>query len=154
MKRSIGLRTQVAFLTAGSSARRGGSSDQCFWYCAPLFDPRFDDGDFLLRHRLVRLRRRHLLGWIVRYEALIKLAFGRLTGNDDAHPLAAIFVRVEIIIEPQIAFAGRFVRAVAEEAIVRKNWPHVAIEFHWGLRRYGRRNAKAKENRKDSASHR
>ena len=34
-KRSIGLRTQAASLTAGGSGRFGAMNDQCGWYSAP-----------------------------------------------------------------------------------------------------------------------
>ena len=46
MKRSIGLRTHAAFLTAGSAGRIGAMNDQCGWYSAPAAIQRFSS--FLL----------------------------------------------------------------------------------------------------------
>ena len=85
------------------------------------------------RQDFVCLRRRHRVVRIRRVDALDQLAFVWLAGND-----RFLFHRDLAHVQPELGLALVFVRAVAEKAVVGKDWPDVVVVAQPAFFRGGR----------------
>ena len=115
-----------------------------------LRDPLFED--LLLPHRefFVRLRRRHQLVLVRRENAFHE--FARL--GFPRHERFAL-QRLLADVEPQLCLAVLRIVAVAVEAVIREDRPHIAVEFDLRRQRRigGARDARGKQTEKEGFFH-
>ena len=101
----------------------------------PLLHPRFENFFVPLRQLLLLIARRHHQILVVSEDPLDELAFVRVASNED---LAAVsFCKdTRLNVKPQFGLALVRVGAVAREAGVGQNRPHVPVEVDCVLRRH------------------
>ena len=88
----------------------------------PGLHPRFQRLHLLRRERLAELRRRHHLAGVRGFHPLHQRALGRLPRHDRA------FERPGAGVQAQARLPAPLVRAVAGDAMVKEDRPHVAVE--------------------------
>ena len=96
----------------------------------PLLDPLEDDGDLLRRDGQVGFRWRHLVGGVLRDEAVEDFAPVEVAGDEGV--IAGAFGEARkstfLGVEAEVGFAGVVVRPVAGEAAIRKDRFDVQVE--------------------------
>jgi hypothetical protein len=86
------------------------------------------------RHRLLRLRRRHQVVGVVRHQPGEQLAGLGPAGHERRFAGLAAAQRGRAVVEPQVGLARLVVLAVAGEAVLGEDGPHVAVERGRGRR--------------------
>ena len=97
-----------------------------------LGDPALKQFLLLRSEMSARIRRGHLVVGIGREDASDQLGIIRLARLD-----GFLFQRDFAHVQAELGFAIVFVRAVAEEAVVRENGPDIAIELEFSRHRRG-----------------
>ena len=92
-------------------------------------DPTFDEILFLVGKRLFYLGWRHHIIVVVGDDAIPRFTGIKITGNKCTNPLI-VGEGVFLEVESEAGFAMFFIRAVTEEAFVRKDGPDVAGEVY------------------------
>src|SRR5213592_4659276 len=105
------------------------------WRTLP--DPFYQQLDFLLRQRALRVRRRHARQLIFSRDPAHELAPFGMTGHDRAALSAEIGLRRRFGIEPQFDLLVWRIRAVTDPAFVGKDRTDVAVEINSALSRAG-----------------
>ena len=127
-KASIGLRTQLASSTCGTSGRSGGTNAQCFLYSAPCATHRLRmsicSGVSVLPESTGGIRNSSSSAVI----RAIKFALVEVAGDDHVARAHRV-VRALPNVEPQIGLPALRIGPVAVEAFVGENRPHVAREI-------------------------
>jgi hypothetical protein len=82
---------------------------------------------------LVRVRRRHLVVLIGRDDPCPEFALFQIARDDGRFALGCLLEKPLLRVQPQTGLARVVVGAMAGEAIVRKNGPHVAIEANGAI---------------------
>ena len=91
-------------------------------------DPALEELPVLLAERVLRVRRRHDLLFVLREDALDQLAlFGVSENNGGPAGLSSALRRLALI-ESQTGLACLLVRAVALETVLRQNGPNPGVE--------------------------
>ena len=98
-----------------------------------LSDPAFQQIDLLLGELSAGIKRWHSVIRIVRRDAADQFALIQLSGHD-GEVILMFCLCAALQVEPQIGFAARLVRTVAEEAGIGEDGPDVAIKFDLVLR--------------------
>ena len=94
-----------------------------------LGDPAFEYFLLLRGENLVRIRRRHEIIALIE-DTSDDVALVRLSGSDDGDAVLGLHRGVLKTIEPQFRLAGRRIRAVTDETILRQDRAHVAVVFN------------------------
>ena len=94
----------------------------------PLLDPGVEDRLLPSVERLLGLRRRHHLFWIVVEDPTDQFALVGLP-RDHCPRLLRRPAQPEFAVEPQIRLAGVVVRPVTGKAMLRQDRPHIAVEL-------------------------
>jgi hypothetical protein len=114
-----------------------------------LLDPLFQDVLLTLGELLVRIRRRHEVVFVIGEDAGDELAFAGFAGNEGfgLHGLVSE-------VEPQIGLTMLRIVAVAVEAVVAQNGPHIAVELDFGRHgRFGGEKRDRSESKKEGFYH-
>jgi hypothetical protein len=94
-----------------------------------LFDPGFQELDLFGRKRLLRFRRWHDFGSVVRVDSRNQVTLGERAGSDGLQIDCWL-----ALIESQIGLAIPAIWAVACEAVVREDWSNIAVVIEFGRR--------------------